>query len=104
MECHEELLSTVQAEALLQAQLQYNMVMKTLRSLKANNVRIICQSADEPPVIENSDDENVSDNKDDCSEISSTNASTIENAKKEIGSVYPMELSMNIPSPAPILS
>uniref|UniRef100_A0A2L2YE88 Uncharacterized protein n=2 Tax=Parasteatoda tepidariorum TaxID=114398 RepID=A0A2L2YE88_PARTP len=41
MECHEEILSPVQAEALLKSQLEYNMVMKTLRSLKASNAKII---------------------------------------------------------------
>lgn len=107
MECHEELLSTVQAEALLQAQLQYNMVMKTLRCLKASsNVRIICQSADEPPSVQNSDDEDAdspnakNESDDHSSNTKQTNGVTFQNAKKENGSIYPMELSANVPSPA----
>ncbi|XP_054716698.1 uncharacterized protein LOC129226126 [Uloborus diversus] len=49
LECNEEILSEVQAEALLKSQLEYNMVMKTLRSLKASNVKIICHMADDQP-------------------------------------------------------
>lgn len=103
MECHEELLSTVQAEALLQAQLQYNMVMKTLRSLKAsNNVRIICQSADDPPPIKDSDDEdeskvNTKSEDKDTKELKFSD----ESSKKENSAVIPMKLSANISSPPP---
>lgn len=105
MECHEELLSTVQAEALLQAQLQYNMVMKTLRNLKASNtVRIICQPADPPPPIKDSDDEDESKvdikSKDNSSDSKEPETSD-ENSKKENGTVIPMKLSVNVSSPAP---
>lgn len=104
MECHEELLSTVQAEALLQAQLQYNMVMKTLRNLKASNtVRIICQPADPPPPIKDSDDEDESKvdikSKDNSSESKESETSG-EDSKKENGTVIPMKLSVNVSSPA----
>lgn len=101
MECHEELLSTVQAEALLQAQLQYNMVMKTLRSLKASNVKIICASADDPITVESTNSNGVS-NANTQSEITPTLTSTItvQSIKKENGT----ESSSSVQSPASVLS
>lgn len=105
MECHEELLSTVQAEALLQSQLQYNMVMKTLRNLKAtSNVKIIVQPAGEPPVIKSDDEDDLDVKIESDVSVSNTkelNKASVQRDRKENGSIYPTELKASIESPKP---
>ncbi|KFM67104.1 hypothetical protein X975_06877, partial [Stegodyphus mimosarum] len=104
MECHEELLSAAQAEALLKAQLEYNMVMKTLRSLKANNVRIICAPSDE--FVPETADQNSNQLKNSGSDTSrkSPNIVTLAALKSENIGVVPMELSSASQSPSPVVT
>ncbi|GBN85409.1 hypothetical protein AVEN_72652-1 [Araneus ventricosus] len=51
MECCDDFLSPIQAEFLLKAQIQYNMVMKNLRELMACNVKVIQTDANGVPTV-----------------------------------------------------
>lgn len=51
MECGDDFLSPIQAEFLLKAQIQYNMVMKNLRELMACNVKVIQTDANGVPTV-----------------------------------------------------